>query len=89
LTSLWHIGFSDARKPSQAEIDAVLPLINYKDVKMNDKDQTVYLEKEGMELDLGAIAKGFITDETLKVFKENKVTTSIIDLGGNIYVQGN
>ncbi|MCY0650646.1 FAD:protein FMN transferase, partial [Klebsiella pneumoniae] len=40
LTSLWHIGFSDARKPSQAEIDAVLPLINYKDVKMNDKDQT-------------------------------------------------
>ncbi|EAG3581222.1 FAD:protein FMN transferase [Listeria monocytogenes] len=89
LTSLWHIGFSDARKPSQAEIDAVLPLINYKDVKMNDKDQTVYLEKEGMELDLGAIAKGFITDETLKVFKENKVTISIIDLGGNIYVQGN
>ncbi|WP_271006432.1 FAD:protein FMN transferase [Listeria seeligeri] len=88
LTSLWHIGFSDARKPSQAEIDAVLPLINYKDVTMNDKDKTVYLEKEGMQLDLGAIAKGYITDETLKVFKEYKVTTSIIDLGGNIYVQG-
>lgn len=44
------------------------------------------MEKEGMELDLGVIVKGFIIDEILKVFKENKVIIFIIDLGGNIYV---
>ncbi|MFD1486196.1 FAD:protein FMN transferase [Lacticaseibacillus baoqingensis] len=88
ITSLWHIGFPDARKPSQAEISARLPLVNYRDVTLNDAKQTVYLKRPGMALDLGGIAKGFITDEVVKVLKRNGVTTAIVDLGGNIYVLG-
>ncbi|MBC1522014.1 FAD:protein FMN transferase [Listeria aquatica] len=88
ITSLWHIGFPDARKPSQSEIDERLPLIGYKNVELNDQNKTVYLKKKGMELDLGGIAKGFIADEVKKVFKENGVTTAIIDLGGNILLEG-
>ena len=89
LTNLWRIGFPDARKPEQSEIDAVLPLIDYEQVELNKKDQTVYLKNQGMQLDLGAIAKGFITDEVVEVLKDNGVTTAIVDLGGNIYVLGN
>ena len=37
ITQLWHIGFPDARKPSQAEIDAALKLVDYKKVKLNDQ----------------------------------------------------
>lgn len=70
VTSLWHIGFPDARKPSQAEIDRVLPLVHYADVTLDPSKQTVYLKKKGMQLDLGGIAKGFITDEVVKVFKK-------------------
>ncbi|MDN6065067.1 MAG: FAD:protein FMN transferase, partial [Lactococcus lactis] len=33
LTSLWNIGMDNARKPAQSEIDQVLPLINYHDIK--------------------------------------------------------
>lgn len=88
ITSLWHIGFADARKPAQAEIDAKLPLVNYKNVKLDEKAHTVYLTQPGMALDLGGIAKGFITDEVVKVMKANGVTTAIADLGGNIYVLG-
>ncbi|WP_390405134.1 FAD:protein FMN transferase [Lacticaseibacillus jixiensis] len=88
ITSMWHIGFNDARKPSQQEINAKLPLVNYKDVELNVAKRTVYLKKPGMALDLGGIAKGFITDEVVKVLKQQKVTTAIIDLGGNIYVMG-
>ena len=89
LTDLWRIGFPDARKPAQSEIDAVLPLIDYKQIELNEKEQTVFLKEKGMQLDLGAIAKGFITDQVAEVLKENDVTTAIIDLGGNIYVMGN
>ncbi|KRM71485.1 FAD:protein FMN transferase [Lacticaseibacillus brantae] len=88
ITSLWHIGFPDARKPSQSEIDARLPLVNYKNVELNQADQTVYLKQKGMQLDLGGIAKGFITDEVVKVLKKDQVSTAIIDLGGNLYVLG-
>ncbi|MEI5993886.1 FAD:protein FMN transferase [Candidatus Enterococcus mansonii] len=88
ITQLWHIGFSDARKPSQEEINQALKLVDYHKVKLNDQDKTVYLEEKGMQLDLGAIAKGFITDEVVKVLKDNGVTTAIVDLGGNVYVLG-
>lgn len=88
LTSLWHIGYDDAQKPDQEEIDAVLPLIDYQKVLLDEANSTVYLEEEGMHLDLGAIAKGFIADQVNNVLEENEVTTAIIDLGGNIYVEG-
>lgn len=89
LTNLWHIGFPDARKPGQSEIDAILPLIDYQSVILDEKRQTIFLTEKGMALDLGAIAKGFITDEVVTVLEENNVTTAIIDLGGNIFVLGN
>ncbi|WP_265456497.1 FAD:protein FMN transferase [Enterococcus sp. HY326] len=88
ITQLWRIGFDDARKPSQEEIDAAVPLVDYTKVILNDEDHSVYLEEPGMIIDLGAIAKGYITDEVVKVLKDNGVTTAIVDLGGNVYVLG-
>ena len=41
-----------------------------------------------MRVDLGAIAKGFITDKVVEVLEEHEVDTAIIDLGGNVYVLG-
>lgn len=88
ITKLWHIGFDDARKPAQTEIDQALKLVKHENVILDDAAQTVFLKDKGMSLDLGAIAKGYITDEVVKVFKANNVTTAIVDLGGNVYVLG-
>ena len=88
ITELWHIGFDDARKPEQSEIDQALKLVDYHKVKLDEKEKTVFLEEKGMRLDLGAIAKGYITDEAVQVLVDNGVTSGIVDLGGNIYVLG-
>jgi thiamine biosynthesis lipoprotein len=57
ISSLWHIGFDDARKPSQSEIDQVLPLVSHRLIKFDDKKQTVYITQKGAQIDLGAITK--------------------------------
>lgn len=88
ITQLWHIGFDDARKPEQEEIDKALTFVDYQKVILNDEEKSVFLPEKGMELDLGAIAKGYITDEAVDVLKENGVTSGIVDLGGNVYVLG-
>lgn len=88
ITQLWRIGFDDARKPEQSEIDEALKHIDYHKVTFNDADKSVYLEEKGMIIDLGAIAKGYIADEAANVLKENGVTSAIVDLGGNILVVG-
>lgn len=88
ITQMWHIGFDDARKPAQKEIDDGLKLVDHNKVVLDDKEQSIFLKDKGMALDLGAIAKGYITDEVVKLLKDNDVTTAVVDLGGNVYVLG-
>ena len=45
LTDLWRIGFPDARKPAQSEIDAILPLIDYRQIELNEKTDSLFKEK--------------------------------------------
>nr|WP_066191994.1 MULTISPECIES: FAD:protein FMN transferase [Gracilibacillus] len=88
ITGLWNIGMDNARKPTEEEIDQVLPLVHYEQVALDQADQSVLLQEANMLLDLGAIAKGYIADEIVQLLEEQGVTTAIIDLGGNIYVLG-
>ena len=87
LVSLWGIGTEKPRVPSQAEIDEVLPLLNWRDIEL-DPSGSVFLRNRGMALDLGAIAKGYAADEVSAIIKNAKINRAIIDLGGNIVVCG-
>lgn len=88
ISSIWNIGNESARVPSSEEIKSLLPLVNYKDISLNDKEKSVYLKKKGMKIDLGGIAKGYCADKLADYLKENGVKNAIINLGGNIYVFG-
>lgn len=88
ITNLWRIGFDDARVPDRSEIEEVLPLVNYEKAELDADKQTVFLTEKGMDIDLGAIAKGYIADEVVEVLKEHDVTTAIVDLGGNVVIMG-
>ena len=87
LVKIWGINTDHARVPEKSEIDAVLPLINWRDVSVAD-DNTVMLKRRGMALDLGGIVKGYAADELTKILKVRKVRRAIVDLGGNIFVYG-
>jgi len=88
VTSLWNIGQEDAAVPEQEELDAILDVVDYNLVELDEENQTIFLEEEGMKVDLGAIAKGYITDEAARVLTEEGVNTAIIDLGGDIVLVG-
>lgn len=88
LVKLWGIGTDNARVPSPEEIKKVLPLINWKDVVLDQAQGTVFLKQPGMALDLGAIAKGYAADEMARILQKNKAERAIIDLGGNVLAYG-
>jgi thiamine biosynthesis lipoprotein len=89
LIKLWGIGTAEEKIPTDAEIKEKIALVNYKDISINEADNSVKLMKPGMAIDLGGIAKGFTADEIVKVFKEYKVKSAIINLGGSsIYTLG-
>ena len=88
LVSLWGIGGKNPRIPSQAEIDEVLPLINWRNIELDRRTHSVFLKRQGMALDLGAIAKGYAADEAAAIVKSARIKRAIIDLGGNIVTCG-
>ena len=88
LVQTWRIGFSDAKLPSKEEIQRLLKITNPEEIVLNDSNREVYLSKEGMRIDLGALAKGYIADKLKEFLVEQGVQSGIIDLGGNILTIG-
>lgn len=88
LVQLWGIGSEDARLPDEEEIQAAVDLIDLSKLQLDLDQGTAYLEQEGMAIDLGGIAKGYIADGVKSVFESYGVSTAIINLGGNVVVMG-
>jgi FAD:protein FMN transferase len=88
VVKLWSIGFKDAHVPTKNQIKDKMKLIDPFNVELNDSNQTVFLKKPGMELDLGGIAKGWIADRIRDYWRAYGVHAGIINLGGNILLVG-
>ncbi|MBU3182082.1 FAD:protein FMN transferase [Clostridium psychrophilum] len=89
IVSLWGIGTKKERVPSKKEIDERLKFVNYKDIILDKENSIVKLRRKNQAIDLGAIAKGYTADEVKKVLLNNKISSAIINLGGNVYTIGN
>ena len=88
LVQTWRIGFSDARKPDQGEIEQALTVIDPHQICLDPNQQTVFLKRKGMKIDLGALAKGFSADLLASYLRSQGVEQALIDLGGNILTLG-
>ncbi|WP_291571817.1 FAD:protein FMN transferase [Clostridium sp. UBA4548] len=88
LVKLWGIGTDAAKLPTEEEISEKKALINYKDLVLDENNKSIFLKRENMIIDLGAIAKGYAADEVASLLTKNNVKSAIIDLGGNIFAVG-
>lgn len=88
LIKLWRIGFEEAHVPEKEAIVKVLELLKPENIQLDDEKKTVYFLKKGIEIDLGAIAKGYFADKVMEFFKENGAVSAMVDMGGNVLVFG-
>ncbi|XTZ40185.1 FAD:protein FMN transferase [Salmonella enterica] len=88
LVKLWRIGFQGNSVPPARDIAAKLCLTRPQDVILDDDASTVFLTQPGMEIDLGAIAKGYIADRVRDFLHQQGVSDGLINLGGNVQTLG-
>ena len=88
LIKLWKIGFTEAHVPDKESIENVLELLDPQSIQLNEENKTVFLQKKGMEIDLGAIAKGYFADKVMEFFKDHEAVSAMVDMGGNVLVHG-
>lgn len=88
LIKAWSINSSSPKILSSEEVDSMKYLVNYKDIILDEKNLRVMLLKKDMKIDIGGIAKGYIADKIIELYKENGINSGIINLGGNVKVLG-
>ncbi len=88
LSHLWGEKGKLKEVPEVKEIEEKLPLVNYKNIILNEGNQTVEFKREGMALDLGGIAKGYAMDCAIKVLRERGIEEALVNAGGDIRVIG-
>lgn len=87
LVTLWNITGTNPQVPSREKIDALLPLVNYRDILLKD-DGSAMLAREGQMVDLGGIAKGYACNIARETALESGVKRGYVSIGGNIMVIG-
>jgi thiamine biosynthesis lipoprotein len=87
LARLW--GFHDKKPhvPSDLELQAVKPLVDYRNLLLDEVSHTIRFARPGVEIDLGGIAKGFAVELAANVLKRHGLA-GFIDAGGNQYMLG-
>lgn len=88
LTELWSVGHKGEFVPSDAEIKALLPLVNFRLIEIDDKANTVFLPKPGMRIDLGAVAKGYADRKAIDALKAHGIKSALVNAGGDVRVIG-
>ena len=94
LVLLWGIGVTGGNGtenqeiPRPDDIEAALSLVDYRKVVLEEAGQAIFLQEEGMILDLGGIAKGYAADMVAAYLQEKGVSRGIVNLGGNILAFG-
>ncbi len=89
LMRLW--GFFPERTgavPSESEVETALSRLGWRNVELDRDRRTVRFLKPGLEIDLAALAKGYIVDRLVLIASRRGVESGLINAGGDIYCLG-
>lgn len=87
LTS-WRFDPERPALPTQAQIAALLPRVNYRHLILDARAGSAYLRRPGVRIDLGGIAKLPILAAGMDVLKQHTVSRAMINGGGDVVVMG-
>ncbi len=76
------------RFPTEQEIKATLPLVNFRNVIVDKKASTVFLKVKGMKIGLGGMGEGWAIDKVYDIMKAHGVAAGYIDASGGVRVWG-
>lgn len=89
LVNLWKIGFGGHSVPSDEKINEALKLVDHSTIAVKEENGQWYLRiGNGQNIDMGAIAKGYIGQKLADRLKAEGAKHALLDLGGNVVAVG-
>jgi len=87
--SLWNFDKNMTQLPDSDQARKMVRLINYRNVILDSKAQTVFLREKGMRIGFGGIGKGYAADRAKAVMTALGVQHGIVNAAGDLTVWGN
>lgn len=86
LINLWKKAEKEEKVPTEMEIEEAISLVGYQRIILEGNQ--IRLEKKGMQIDLGGIAKGYAVDKAIEALKKNSTKRALVNAGGDLYALG-
>lgn len=83
LMKAWGFFDNKGRVPEASELKSVMARVGFKHVVLNERTHTIRFDREGVELDLGGIAKGYAVDKAAEILRASGVTSAFITSGSS------
>ena len=77
-----------AKLPPMADLQEAVKYVDMSLVEIDREASTVYLPDAGMRLDVGAIAKGYATEQVSRSAEAAGLTNALLSVGGNVRAIG-
>jgi thiamine biosynthesis lipoprotein len=89
LADVWKFDHDqDNTIPDGDAIRRRLPLIDYRQLEIDDAGGTVFVKRKGMRVHLGGIGKGYAVEHAMDIMRRAGLRDFMIQAGGDLYVGG-
>jgi thiamine biosynthesis lipoprotein len=75
-------------RPTEAQIQAALPAVNFRNLLLDSEHHSVRFEHAGMRIDLGGIGKGYAVDRGIAILQSLDVQHAVVTAGGDSRIIG-
>ena len=86
IIQLWRRARRTGEVPDREKLARALALTGYHKLHLGPATQEVQLDRPGMQLDLGGIAKGYAADRALALLGAYGIRSALVAAGGDIVV---
>ncbi|MCH9696083.1 MAG: FAD:protein FMN transferase [Gammaproteobacteria bacterium] len=83
-----HYDFRLNQRPDEATIQSELERTDYRLVELDDRAATIFFQREGVRINLGGIAKGYVVERGIDILRCKGVRNAIVTAGGDSRLLG-
>jgi thiamine biosynthesis lipoprotein len=75
-------------RPTEAQIQAALPTVNWRNLILDPEKLTVKFAMPGMRIDVGGIGKGYAVDRCIAILQSMGISHALVTAGGDSRIIG-
>lgn len=84
----WGFTTENYKVPDEAALQNLLTLTDASKINYDEESGEITFDMEGMQIDLGGIAKGYTSARIMDIYKEYGIKSGLVSLGGNVQLLG-